>query len=123
MSIMVTFILGVFSSEIFTFIFPEEYASGVQVFKCLLIVLNFNVISSLYGYPAYTIINKERIVNFIMLMSSVLHALSLAFLFYLEEVSVMNVAFALLLTELITMLVRVIVFYILKKRFYEINFN
>jgi PST family polysaccharide transporter len=90
------------------FIFGARYIDAKQVLNIFMLILVINCISMNFGYPACAAIERPDIANKTVMIGSVLHISLVVLLFLTNRVTAINVSLAILSTETLIMLLRVI---------------
>ncbi|PST85869.1 hypothetical protein C9I86_16675 [Photobacterium sp. NCIMB 13483] len=105
-----------FSSDILSIFFGNDYYLGGSVFKVFIITVGVTFISSMFGYPAFTLLDKVKYANYTIIVASVFQVVFLLTLWFFDQVDGFNVALSVLTTQSIILISRVILFIILKRK-------
>jgi len=108
-------LVSLYANQIMGIVFGDAYSNSGTVLQVFLAITSINFISLIMGYPAFSAINRVYIANYTVMFGALLHVGFLAYIYSFKEMSAFNVAFAVLLTETIVMLLRVSIFFIYKK--------
>ena len=84
----------------------EKYVSATPVFILLIPVLFFGFLSVLFGWPTLGAIDKAKDVTKSTVTSTILHILILMFLIFTNRFTLINIAIARTLTEVILFTIR-----------------
>ena len=105
LSIILLFFLAPF---IIKLLFGDGTEQSIIVFRILLVALLFNVPSMFLGYPFIGALGKLFIANYSVVGGSIVHLLMLSILYLNNQISLINVASTVIITESIVLLVRFI---------------
>ncbi|MCW2488640.1 oligosaccharide flippase family protein [Candidatus Symbiopectobacterium sp. NZEC127] len=105
-----------FSEETVTLIFGSEFSGASNVLRIFSIVIVVNFLSGILGYPAFATINKVKVVNYTVVFGGCVQLILISFFIFTKEVSAINVAFSVLVTETAIFFLRLILFLKLTKR-------
>ncbi|EMA4723209.1 oligosaccharide flippase family protein [Proteus mirabilis] len=115
-AIILSFTAYLNSEKIIIIIFGYKYIEAATYLNLFLILIPINVLSSLWSYPAFSIINKTSIANFTVLISSFIYLLILIYLYIANSITVDNIIGSIIITDSITLLTRLIYFRKLYKK-------
>lgn len=105
-----------FSSDILSLFFGEDFYFGGNIFKVFIITVGITFLSSMFGYPAFTLLDKVKYANYTIIVASVFQIAFLLILWFSDKVDGFNVAISVLITQSIILISRVILFIILKRK-------
>lgn len=98
------------SQWLITLIFGPEYIVSQNVFIVFMLALIVTFISTNFGYPAFSALNKVKFANHTVIFGAIAHVFILGILFSLDEVSAYNVVRAVLFTETVILILRMFFF-------------
>lgn len=120
--IVCCFIGYVYSSEIVTLIFGQEFSESSGVLDILLFALVFNFISTNFGYPAFSLLQRPDVANKTVYLAGCLQILILTTLVITDNISIYTIAKSVLIVEFVVMILRVgIYIYLTRKKRATIN--
>lgn len=109
--ILISVFTFIFSEEIITIIFGSKYIESSSILNIFSIIMIINYIGVNFGYPAFATIDRIKIVNITVIAGALIQALLLITLLINKEVSAINIAYSVLLTECIVAIIRVFTFF------------
>ncbi|WP_446470086.1 oligosaccharide flippase family protein [Xenorhabdus stockiae] len=112
-SILFCFFISNYTPFIFSTLFGESYRSAYEIFNIFLILIPINIMSILYGYPAFSIIEKTNIPNHTVIISSILYIVIFTILFYLNKIDIKNILYSIITIDSLTLLLRVVIFHVI----------
>jgi PST family polysaccharide transporter len=104
-----TIVVGVNSEFLITTIFGEDYAPAVPVFNIMLVTLIVNFLGVNFGYPAMAAIDKVEWANKTVILAAAFFFLVVIGLYFLGSISAYSVSIAVLVTEVLVLISRLIV--------------
>lgn len=113
-------IVGIYSKELLSIIFGEEYASANDVLRVFLICVVLNYVSVTFGYSVFGTLGRIDIANKTVILGAIVHVLFLSFLNW-YSVTALTVAIAVCTTELVVCLLRFLCFIHIKNNLRVIN--
>ena len=120
-AICICFIVYKYSYIIIPFIFGKQYFDAHLIFNYFLILVPINIISILYGYSAFSIINKPFIANYTVIFSSVIYIVAIFILIVLNLLTIKNVLYSIIFIDTITLLLRISIFLYFYKRLADVK--
>lgn len=96
------------------FILGDEFVVAKEVFVIFMCIVPISFVSMNFGYPAFALLNRVKLVNITVIVGSLFHLCSLSILGYLGYINAINVVLAILVTEILILLLRVSLFFKLK---------
>jgi PST family polysaccharide transporter len=106
----VCFCVGFWADEVMRLIFGDEFIGAGKVLQLFLIITIINFLSVNFGYPAFAGIGKVDIANYTVVLGAVVHLILLFSLYLSGGFNALNVVKAVLVTESIVMVLRLICF-------------
>jgi len=103
-------IVGFWANDILAFIFGDEFRQSAHILQIFLVVTVVNFVSVNYGYPAFAGIGKVHIANYTVMLGALFQIICLLILFITDSFSGLLVVSSVLLTELIIMSSRIIIY-------------
>ncbi|MEY8711618.1 oligosaccharide flippase family protein [Mangrovibacter phragmitis] len=105
-----------YAREILIIFYGAKFNQAELILRVFLICSVINFIGVNFGYPAFAIINRLDIANRTVLFASIMYAIVLMFLYYIDMISARNVAIGVCSVEFIVMLARVSCFTFLYRK-------
>ncbi len=109
-------IISFFSRDLIEIIFGKEFVSADSTLLVFLAATVVNYLSVTFGYSAFAALNRIRFANISVMIGALTHIIILLYLYQTEQLSSINVAFSILITESLVFLIRITSFSILKAR-------
>ncbi|WP_427122028.1 oligosaccharide flippase family protein [Proteus mirabilis] len=109
-------IISNFTDIIIPTIFGSKYNDSVQYFNLMLYLVPINIISILFGYTAFSIIDKTNITNYTVIISAIIYIISLLILYFTKQFSIKNLIYMIILIDSITLFFRLTIFSFLYSR-------
>jgi O-antigen/teichoic acid export membrane protein len=103
--------VGFWANEIMGLIFGNEFLLSGGILQLFLVVTILNFISVNYGYPAFAGIGKVHIANYTVILGAFIQLGCLFVLFMTDSFSALSVVSSILLTELVVMTSRIVIYY------------
>lgn len=103
-------VVGFWANEILALIFGNEFRESGNVLQLFLATTVINFVSVNFGYPAFAGIGKVHVANYTVMLGALVQSLFLSILFITDSFSSLLVAGSVLITELVVMLSRVLVY-------------
>ncbi|NIH20594.1 oligosaccharide flippase family protein [Morganella morganii] len=116
LSIIGAFIGYIISPWFFINIFGEEYKPSIYIFNYFLVMIPINTISILYGYSAFSIIDKPYIPNYTVVISSMIYILLIIILYMCSLLTISNLMLLLITIDTITLIIRISIFHFLWRK-------
>lgn len=98
------------ASDIMSIIFGHEFREASYVLQLFLIIAMINFISVIYGYPAFASIGRVNLANYSVMLGAFIQGICLIILFVTDNISALNIVNSILITEIIVMIVRLILY-------------
>ncbi|MCX8854936.1 oligosaccharide flippase family protein [Vibrio parahaemolyticus] len=96
----------IYAEEIMTIFFGEEFRSGADTLRLLMILLSINFLNANLGYPAFAIIDKLNQCNLSVIIGSITHFGILFGIWVTFGINSVSLVYALIITELIVFSIR-----------------
>jgi len=106
------------SDKVFLILGGEDYLPAATVFRWLIPVLFFGFLSIIFGWPCLGTIDKAKQVTISTVVSVLFNIISLLILAYIKQFTLVHIAIARVLTEIVLFLFRFV--FTIK---YRSNFN
>lgn len=100
-------VLSNFSEEIMVLIFGEAFREAAVYFELFLLLMCITFLSMNLGYPGFAAIKKVKFANYTVMIGSVFHILALLTLYWINQISAINVLLLVITTEFMVLLLRV----------------
>ncbi|EMI7479003.1 oligosaccharide flippase family protein [Morganella morganii] len=120
-AIAICVIVYKYSYIIIPFIFGSKYYEAHSIFNYFLILVPINIVSILYGYSAFSIINKPFIANYTVIFSSIVYILAIFILIICNLLTVTNILYSIIFIDTITLLLRISIFLYFYKRLVNVK--
>lgn len=108
--IALAFILTIFSSEILSIFFGDEFSSAAGIYDIFIIVMLINFVGVYFGYPAFALLDRINIANSTVYVGAITQLFLLTFLFIDNEITAENIAISVLITESFVATIRITLF-------------
>lgn len=99
---------------IVTFFLGDEFIVAADVFRVFMCIVPISFVSMCFGYPAFALIDRVKVTNITVILGSIFHLAALVLLGLFENISAINVALVILVTETLVLLLRLSLFLKLK---------
>ncbi|EML1937536.1 oligosaccharide flippase family protein [Providencia stuartii] len=109
-SIVFCIILSNYTKIIIPAIFGDKYESSVTYFNLMLYLVPINIVSILFGYTAFSIVDKAHITNYTVIISSIIYVVFLFVLYLTHNFTIKNVIYMVIIIDSITLALRLIIF-------------
>jgi PST family polysaccharide transporter len=103
--------VGFWANEIMGLFFGDEFLLAGGILQLFLVVTVINFISVNFGYPAFAGIDKVHVANYTVIVGAVVQSACLFALFMTDSFSALTVVISVLVTELVVMISRVVIYY------------
>lgn len=105
--VLLPFIMCVyFAPEILAIIFGDEYRPATPILRIFLFTGFFALITMFLGYPAFAAIDKIKYANISVIIGGSIQILLLAIMLFTNTLSAINIAWSILIIELIVLTLR-----------------
>ncbi|EPO5266054.1 oligosaccharide flippase family protein [Providencia rettgeri] len=115
-SIIFCLFLSNYTVPLFFSIFGNEYVSSSNYFNLMLILVPINITSILFGYTAFSIVDRPHITNYTVIISSIVYILSFFILYFFNRITINNIIYMVIFIDSITLLLRLFLFFRLYSR-------
>lgn len=95
-----------FAEDVLIIIYGEEFAASTQILRIFIVTGFFSFFSILYGYPAFASIKRVDLANKSVMWGGAIQILMLSLLTLSNQVTVINVAYSVLLSIVIILSLR-----------------
>lgn len=95
-----------YAAIILEIIFGQEFAESFSILRVFIVTGYFAFLSVCFGYPAFASINRVDLANKSVIISGSFQLLFLFLLYFFGSVTAINIAGSILITELITLFLR-----------------
>ncbi|ELE4479925.1 oligosaccharide flippase family protein [Salmonella enterica] len=99
-----------YSRDIISLIFGSRYIDAYNYLNMFLILIPVNILSMLWGYPAFSIIDKPNIPNITVIVSSIIYFFILSMLYLSKSITVINILGGVIFVDCFTLTLRVCLF-------------
>ncbi|ECG1391231.1 TPA_asm: oligosaccharide flippase family protein [Salmonella enterica subsp. houtenae serovar 45:g,z51:-] len=99
-----------YSRDIIILIFGSRYIDAYYYLDLFLILIPVNVLSMLWGYPAFSIIDKHNIPNITIIVSAIIYLFILLNLYLVKSITVNNIIYSIIIIDCITLTSKVYLF-------------
>lgn len=99
-----------FSDDIIVLIFGINYIEASRYLDMFLILIPINILSILWGYPAFSIIDRPSIPNITVIISSIIYLFILSILYLIKSINVDNIIYSIIAIDCITFVSRIYLF-------------
>jgi O-antigen/teichoic acid export membrane protein len=103
-------IVGFWANDILAIIFGDEFRQSGNILQFFLVTTVVNFVAVNYGYPAFAGIGKVNIANYTVMLGALIQTICLLTLFITDSFSGLSVAISVLITELVVMLSRIVIY-------------
>uniref|UniRef100_UPI0007E51A30 oligosaccharide flippase family protein n=1 Tax=Pseudoalteromonas sp. MQS005 TaxID=1854052 RepID=UPI0007E51A30 len=104
-------IVVMWSNEIMVIIFGEQFSNSGGVLQIFICLTSINFISVIFGYPAFAAIGRVSVANYTVIFGAFIHLIVIVILAYIGQITAENVIRALLFTEVMVLISRILLFY------------
>lgn len=104
------FVVGIWATEVMSLIFGNEFSESGNILQLFLVVTVINFVAVNLGYPAFAGIGKVHIANYTVMLGAVVQLICLLVLYISDSISAFTVVSSVLLTELVVMLSRLLLY-------------
>ncbi|ELA8731786.1 oligosaccharide flippase family protein [Morganella morganii] len=99
-----------YSNNIIALIFGSDYIEASHYLNLFLILIPINILSILWGYPAFSIIDRPGIPNITVIVSSIIYLFILSILYLSKSITVDNIIYSIITIDCITFISRIYLF-------------
>ena len=110
-------VINFFKFEIINFLLGEKFIHIENIIEYFFYLIIINYIGSMFGYPAFSLINKIYLVNISLILGGCLFLILLFINFLFMEITILKMIEILLITEISVMLFRILIFIYEKKKY------
>lgn len=108
-------LIAVFSAEILQLALGPEFLQAQSTFTVLLAAMVVSYLAAAFGYPAFAAFDRLDQANHTVVIASIANVLVLGCLYFLDQINALNVAVAILGTELFVLILRLLALRRIKK--------
>lgn len=109
-------IIGVYADFFLALIYGKSFSNAEEVLRIFLVCTVVTFVSINFGYPAFAALGKVRIANKTVLLGGIIQSILLCYLYLQHEITSVNVAYCVLITESAVFASRVILLSIFTRR-------
>lgn len=104
-------VVGYYADFFLHLFYGDKFGESVSVLRVFLFCTVITFVSINFGYPAFAALGKIKLANKTVLVGGITQSLLLVYLFVSHQISAINVAYCVLITETIVLLIRVLLLY------------
>lgn len=112
-------VIAYFAEDILVFVFGPEFHSATSILYVFIITVNVSYIAVTFGYSAFSALGRNDIANKSVMYGAMIHIIVITILIISHNITALNIAYTVLLTETVVMSLRTYFFMKLKKTQYE----
>ncbi|MCY9797024.1 oligosaccharide flippase family protein [Citrobacter braakii] len=110
-SIIGCYLISYITPWFFEFFFGKDYIYSSYLFNFFLILVPINIASIFFGYTAFATVNKPKIANYTVIVSSFIYLLAFLFIYYKGNFSVVNIIILVIMIDSLTLILRMFLFF------------
>jgi O-antigen/teichoic acid export membrane protein len=103
-------VVALWAGDIMSLVFGDEFQQSGYLLQVFLLVTVINFVSVNFGYPAFAGIGKVQIANYTVMLGALIQSTCLLILFLTNNISGTGVVTSVLITELVVMSSRIIMY-------------
>ncbi|PHM39562.1 putative polysaccharide transporter [Xenorhabdus mauleonii] len=109
-SILCCYTVSFYSQQIIVIIFGKNYLLASDYFDLFLFLIPINVVSILWGYPAFATIGSPQLANFTVIIGSIIYFILICVFYIMDKISIQNIIYSVIITDVITLFLRLFLF-------------
>ncbi|HEE8951078.1 TPA: oligosaccharide flippase family protein, partial [Providencia rettgeri] len=108
--VVAVIVISLFTPILLSVFYGKEYEKAYPIMNIFLCILIINFLSSNFGYPAFTLINRLDIANKTVIIGGFLQLILLTLIYNYSYITAFTVVLSVLITELFVLCSRVAIF-------------
>ncbi|VTU07112.1 polysaccharide biosynthesis protein [Actinobacillus indolicus] len=102
-----SYIISFFSADIMGILFGDNFRDSGRLLNIFLVILTFSSISMIMGYPMFSALNSVKWANYTVIFGAVFHLIGIVCLVTMKVITIENVLFLTLITEVLVFVLRI----------------